>query len=231
MSELGICSRREADDLISKGLVYVDGERVSELGVKIHPDQQIRVSSEGRSQLSSKLTVLINKPIGFVSSQPEDGYKAAVELLTPENYDGKCPRLRRGWMRGLAPAGRLDIDSKGLLILTQDGVLAKRVISQDTEIEKEYLIWINKEPSQDQLAKLRFGLNLDEKELKPAQVEQLQPKHLKVILKEGRKRQIRRMCELVGLEVTGLKRVRIGKIMLGNLPNGKWRFLDREDSF
>jgi 23S rRNA pseudouridine2604 synthase len=142
--------------------------------------------------------------------------------------------------KGLAPAGRLDIDSTGLLVLTQDGRVARQLIGEDSGIEKEYLVRVNYEDvSTDvqaafppgQLARLRHGLSLDGQPLKPAQVEWQNPEQLRFVLTEGKKRQIRRMCEAVGLKVVGLKRIRIGRVVLGNLPLGQWRYLGHNERF
>jgi 23S rRNA pseudouridine2604 synthase len=131
----------------------------------------------------------------------------------------------------LAPAGRLDIDSKGLLVFTQDGRLAKHLTGEASQIEKEYLVRIAGELDDAELALLRHGLALDEKPLRPARVEWINPHQLRFVLLEGRKRQIRRMCNLVGLKVTGLKRVRIGRVLLGKLPEGEWRYLQPGEMF
>jgi 23S rRNA pseudouridine2604 synthase len=125
----------------------------------------------------------------------------------------------------VAPAGRLDIDSQGLIVYTQDGVLAKALIGENSPLEKEYLVRVEGRLSKEGLEKLNFGLELDGKPLKRAKVDWLNEDQLRFILKEGKKRQIRRMCEAVGLHVVGLKRVRIGQLMLGNLKEGQWRYL------
>ena len=131
----------------------------------------------------------------------------------------------------LAPAGRLDIDSTGLLVFTQDGRIARSLIGDDSSIEKEYLVRINGTINKNGLKMLNYGLSIDGKKLKKASVTWLNKNQLKFILKEGKKRQIRRMCEMVGLKVIGLKRVRIGKIILGDLPIGKWRYLSNDEFF
>ena len=133
------------------------------------------------------------------------------------------------------PAGRLDIDSVGLLILTQDGRIAKQLIGEDTDIEKEYLVRVKyskpgRLPDQE-LKRLNHGLSLDGQPLRPAKVHWQNDDQLCFILREGKKRQIRRMCELVGLKVLGLKRVRIGRVKLGNLPTGQWRYLGEDERF
>ncbi|QID18970.1 rRNA pseudouridine synthase [Nitrogeniibacter mangrovi] len=226
MSERGLCSRREADTLIEKGWVFVNGERVNELGKRFPPDVDIQLSRRGEAMQAERVTILLHKPVGYVSAQPEKGHKAAVELIVPQNLaPGGKQVFKRQHLKGLAPAGRLDIDSTGLLVLTQDGVIAKRLIGDDTKVEKEYLVRVEGKLSNADLARLNHGLELDGKALRPAKVQWMNKDQLRFILKEGRKRQIRRMCELVGLKVVGLKRVRIGKVRLGDLPQGQWRYL------
>ncbi len=231
MSERGLCSRREADRFIEKGLVEVNGEVINELGTKVTRRDSVRLLEQALAHQDKLLTIIINKPIGYVSSQPEDGYKAAMELILPgncfgdEKYSWKDSRCI-----GLAPAGRLDIDSKGLLILTQDGRLAKKIIGENSEIEKEYLVRIDRKLSEEEIDLLREGLELDGKKLKRAEVEVLNKDQLKMVLREGKKRQIRRMIELVGAKVTGLKRVRIGQLKLGQLPEGQWRLLEPDET-
>jgi 23S rRNA pseudouridine2604 synthase len=233
MSERGLCSRREADNLISRGMVKVDGVVVSQLGTRISPDARIEIVGIAKKQLKEKVTILINKPVGYVSSQPEKGYRAAVELVTKENLDpAETLPFQSKHTNGLAPAGRLDIDSQGLLVLTQDGVVAKTLIGENSEVEKEYLVRVTGRLSNEDLKRLNDGsLVLDGRKLLPAKVEWLNEDQLRFVLQEGMKRQIRRMCESVGLRVVGLKRVRIGKVMLGNLPEGKWRYLHDDESF
>jgi 23S rRNA pseudouridine2604 synthase len=232
MSERGMCSRREADDYIARGWVYVDGHKVEELGSRADPSAKITLDK--RSEAIQKVTVLLNKPVGYVSGQAEDGYRPAIALVIPENRDpdDRSPiRFARQHLRGLAPAGRLDIDSTGLLVLTQDGRIAKHLIGQDSRIEKEYLVRVEGRLSEKELQLLNHGLSLDGKPLKPAKVSWLNEDQLRFVLREGRKRQIRRMCELVGLKVTGLKRVRIGSVKLGKLPPGQWRYLGEQERF
>lgn len=238
MSELGICSRREADEWIARGWVRVDGKVVSELGSKVFPEQKVSVERQAAAEQSKRVTILINKPVGYVSGQAEDGYTPAVALIKAENRWSECAvdtQFHPTQLRSLVPAGRLDIDSVGLLILTQDGRVAKHLIGQDTVVEKEYLVRVEyTKPSvlpDAELRRLNFGLTLDGKKLLPAKVTWQNEDQLKFILREGKKRQIRRMCEMVGLKVIGLKRVRIGKVRLGNLPEGQWRYLRDDEQF
>jgi len=234
MSEQGLCSRREADRYIELGWVFVDGEQISELGTKIYPTQKIKLNKAAQAQQTRLVTILLNKPIGYVSAQPEPGYQPAVVLIKPENQfrkDQLTKRFQPAHLRNLAPAGRLDIDSQGLLVLTQDGRIAKQLIGDNSRIDKEYLVRVEGALPPAKLALLNHGLRLDGQALKPAQVSWQNQDQLRFILNEGKKRQIRRMCELVNLNVTGLKRVRIGKIKLGHLPDGQWRYLEDGESF
>jgi 23S rRNA pseudouridine2604 synthase len=234
MSEQGLCSRREADSYIERGWVLVDGERVSELGTKVYPTQKVTLAKGAEAQQKSRVTILLNKPVGYVSGQAEDGYKPAVTLIQAESRtkDDAAPlQFNPAQLRGLAPAGRLDIDSTGLLVLTQDGRIAKQLIGEDSPIDKEYLVRVTGTLTDRGLALLNHGLSLDGAALKPAKVSWQNQDQLRFVLREGKKRQIRRMCELVGLKVTGLKRVRIGKVRLGDLPLGQWRYLREDERF
>lgn len=234
MSERGLCSRREADSYIERGLVFVDGKRVSELGTKVDPDCAIRLDNAAQAQQQQRVTILLHKPVGYVSGQPEPGYQPAVTLIRPDTQwqDGRASQaFHPTHLKGLAPAGRLDIDSTGLLVLTQNGRIARQLIGENSGIEKEYLVRVSGHLDDMGLAQLNHGLSLDGRQLRPAKVSWQNADQLRFILKEGRKRQIRRMCELVGLKVVGLKRVRIGRIRLGELPPGQWRYLRDDESF
>jgi len=240
MSELGLASRREADEWIEKGWVRVDGRVVAELGSRVLPEQRITVDAKASNQQAQRVTVLLNKPVGYVSGQAEDGYEPALVLVTPANQwreDASGVRFLREHLRSLVPAGRLDIDSVGLLVLTQDGRVAKQLIGETSEVEKEYLVRVEPVDATGErlsargLELLRHGLELDGEALRPAQVEWVNDDQLRFVLTQGKKRQIRRMCEAVGLKVLGLKRVRIGRVMLGDLPSGQWRYLRAGESF
>jgi 23S rRNA pseudouridine2604 synthase len=279
MAELGLASRREADEWIGKGWVKVNG-RVAEMGMQVSPDVRIEIDKQAQGQQAKQVTVLINKPLGLVSGQAEDGHEPAITLVQPQNRwteDNARFFFHPSQLKSLVPAGRLDIDSTGLLVLTQDGRVARQLIGEDAVMEKEYLVRVMytgvlnaaaadsaaatyaaaprpAQPGQvtqlsriddddpvsqdvqsvfpaDKLALLRHGLKLDGQALQAAKVEWQNPEQLRFVLLEGKKRQIRRMCEQVGLKVVGLKRVRIGKVMLGNLPVGQWRYLAPHERF
>jgi 23S rRNA pseudouridine2604 synthase len=273
MAELGMASRREADAWIEKGWVKVNGQ-IAEMGMQVAADVRIEIDKEAKGQQAKQVTVLINKPLGMVSGQAEDGHTPAITLVAAQNRwpeDNARFFFHPSQLRSLVPAGRLDIDSTGLLVLTQDGRVARQLIGEDHVIEKEYLVRVvytgventaaatsaaatyAPVPKPTQLSRideddpvsndvqsvfpvaklqlLRHGLQLDGQALKHAKVEWQNPEQLRFVLHEGKKRQIRRMCEQVGLKVVGLKRVRIGKVMLGNLPVGQWRYLAPHERF
>ncbi|MGP1629684.1 MAG: pseudouridine synthase [Giesbergeria sp.] len=266
LAELGLCSRREADEWIAHGWVYVNGA-VAEMGVRVTPQDRVTVERAAQRLQDSRVTILLNKPMGYVSGQAEDGHEPAAALINPRSHWREDPgslRFTPPHLRGLAPAGRLDIDSIGLLVLTQDGRVARQLIGEDSTIDKEYLVRVvyeglgagalprsgeRAQPLQEiderdpvrtnvqavfpeaLLEHLRHGLSLDGQPLKPAKVDWQNPEQLRFVLTEGKKRQIRRMCEQVGLKVVGLKRIRIGRVTLGNLPVGQWRYLGAHEHF
>ena len=237
MTERGLASRREADEWIAAGWVRVDGE-MAVLGQRVRPEQAIEIDPRAMKQQAKQVTILVHKPIGLVSGQAEDGYAPAVTLVIPANRwsgDRSENSFHPGQLRHLVPAGRLDIDSTGLLVLTQDGRIAKQLIGDQTRVEKEYLVRVRPlqaGPMPERAVKmLTHGLELDGVKLRPAHVSWQNEEQLRIVLREGRKRQIRRMCELVGLEVLGLKRVRIGSVVLGPLPLGQWRYLGDDERF
>jgi 23S rRNA pseudouridine2604 synthase len=220
LGQSGVCSRREAEALIEQGLVFIDGEKVTDTGRKILPGQTLVLIDGGAAPLS----VVLHKPMGIVSAQPEQGQVPAVRLLTRAALIGDSPSIPDRDTR-LAPLGRLDMDSRGLLILSDDGVLAKAIIGPESDLEKEYLVRVTGKITPEKIARLCHGLSMDGRQLKPAKVSVVEGQQLRFILKEGRNRQIRRMCELVGMHVMDLVRVRIGSLNLGDLPEGKWRVL------
>ncbi|MCW5636154.1 MAG: rRNA pseudouridine synthase [Rubrivivax sp.] len=237
LTERGLASRREADEWIAAGYVRVGGVPAG-LGQRAQPDAVIEIDERARHLQSQRVTVLLHKPIGYVSGQAEDGHEPAATLVVPGNRwrdDRSGIAFHRGHLRGLAPAGRLDIDSTGLLVLTQDGRIAKLLIGDGSRVEKEYLVRVRHlRPGPlpaAELERLRHGLALDGVALKPARVSWANEDQLRFVLREGRKRQIRRMCELVGLQVLALKRVRIGSVVLGALPPGQWRYLGPHERF
>jgi 23S rRNA pseudouridine2604 synthase len=239
MAERGICSRREADEWIMNSWVMVDGVIIDTLGSRINPDAEIVISSYAHEVQSELVTIILHKPVGYVSGQAEDDYQPAIVLVHPDNEWLDDPELnqhhakefQRRYLHGLAPAGRLDIDSTGMLVLTQDGRVARHLIGENSTVEKEYLVRVEGNLTEANMKLLNVGLSLDGEKLKPAKVSWQNEDQLRFVLREGKKRQIRRMCEMVGLHVVGLKRVRIGSVNLGKLPVGQWRYLRNDERF
>lgn len=245
MATLGLASRREADEWIEAGWVRVDG-RVAALGDKVGPHVRIEIDARARQRQAERVTILVHKPLDIVSGQAEDGHVPAVTLVRRDSRWANCG-VERGFdsrqLTGIAPAGRLDLDSTGLLVLTQDGRVARTLIGEDSQVEKEYIVHVDwRDPwawSDAALARMRHGLVLDDQPLQPARIERVasptsdedQSGVLRFVLTEGRKRQIRRMAEQVGLRVTALHRVRIGRVALDDLPLGQWRYLRADESF
>lgn len=251
LAELGMCSRREGDVWIEKGWVLVNGA-VAAMGQTVFEADNIEVADAAQAEQAQQVTILLHKPVGYVSGLPEDGHESAATLIGPQSQWVQDPvrtRFQARFTRGLAPAGRLDIDSTGLIVFTQNGLVARQLIGENSDVEKEYLVrvhWVGDNPHADsevvqtdvasvfpadRLSLLCEGLSLDGQALRPAQVSWQNPEQLRFVLKEGKKRQIRRMCEQVGLKVVGLKRIRIGTVVLGNLPVGQWRFLAPAERF
>jgi 23S rRNA pseudouridine2604 synthase len=228
LAQSGVCSRREAEALIGRGLVSIDGARVDDVGRKIEFGQTLVLNDAAQGELQASLTVMLNKPVGVVSSQPEGDQVPAVRLLTAQALRGESPVIPDRNTR-LAPLGRLDQDSHGLLVLSEDGVLAKALIGPESRLDKEYLVRVAGPITEDKLARLRHGLALDGRQLRPAKVTSAGEQRLRFVLMEGRNRQIRRMCELVDLAVTDLYRLRIGPLRLGDLPEGRWRVLTADE--
>jgi 23S rRNA pseudouridine2604 synthase len=222
LAQSGVCSRREAEALIAEGAVLIDGDAVTDVGRKIQPGQTLTLRREGASW-----SVVVHKPLGYVSAQPDPGQVPAARLLTANRRSGPGPVADPG--HSFAPLGRLDKDSRGLLLLSDDGVLARALIGPESRIEKEYKVRVEGDITPEKVRRLRHGLTLDGKALQPAGVFFISPGRLRFVLTEGRNRQIRRMCEQVELRVTDLFRVRIGNLRLGDLKEGSWRHLLPEE--
>jgi 23S rRNA pseudouridine2604 synthase len=222
LAQAGICSRREAEDLIRRGLVFVDGVRVDDVGRKIAAGQTLILEEDAGAAAQAKLSVILNKPVGVVSAKPERNQIPAARLLTRAALYGEAAAIPDR-AASLAPLGRLDMDSRGLLILSDDGVLAKAIIGPASGLDKEYEVRVGGAVSEQKLALLRRGLRLDGRALAPAKVAHHGGGRLRFILTEGRNRQIRRMCNLVDLAVLDLFRTRIGPLQLADLPEGRWR--------
>ncbi len=212
LSEQGVCSRRHAEKLIVAGLVSVNGEVVTELGTKVDPavdkvDVDDRVVEERR-----KLAyVALNKPVGIVTTCSQRGARTVMDLVKTAGR--------------MFPVGRLDKDSSGLLLMTNDGMLAYRLTHPKFGHEKEYIVDVAFPITEGALSKLRHGLKLDGRRTQGARAWKAGGRRFRITLREGRNRQIRRMCRKIGNPVTRLKRIRVENVTLGSLEPGKWRYL------
>jgi len=226
MANRGLCSRREAERLIAAGQVSVDGVVVREQGCKASPDAVIEISPDTSSTLGGRLTVILHKPVGIVSTQPQADQVPAWKLIGNDTVQGRIDSetlasIARKPER-FSVAGRLDRASRGLLVLTEDGRVAKRLISGH-EVEKTYLVRVAEVVRDEQLRKLRGSMTLDGEPLLPMRAERVSANSIRFVLVEGRKHQIRRVCRRVGLNVTDLLREAVGPFRLEGLPEGRWR--------
>lgn len=211
---LNIASRREADKLIKDGKVKVNGEIIINPAIQVAENDKIICDIENYK--NEKIYIKLNKPVGYVVSNNKKEGKPIYKLLGEE-------------LKNLYPVGRLDKDSKGLILFTNDGVFSRKIIGEESECEKEYYVKLEGNISDGALKKLEFGISLDGKKLKPAIVKRVSKNSFNIILKEGRNRQIRRMCEKVGFEVILLKRLRISNIYLNDLQEGKFEYLTKDE--
>lgn len=209
--------------------IKANGKTIERPEHKIHIHDFILIDHKAFRDLQSQKTVLLNKPINFVSSFDDPKYEQAVSLINKSNFAGHnfSESDIVSFQKSLGVVGRLDADSRGLLIFTQDGSFAKSIIGPESHVEKEYIVKVKGRITKDKLKLLCFGLKLDDQILKKALVEEISNQTLKFILTEGKKRQIRRMCKAVDLEVVDLKRIRIGDIHLPKtLKEGQWIYLN-----
>ncbi|WP_288622373.1 pseudouridine synthase [uncultured Brachyspira sp.] len=214
ISSLNIASRREADKLIKDGKVKVNGEIIINPAIQVRENDKIICDIEDYK--NEKIYIKLNKPVGYVVSNNKKEGKPIYKLLDEK-------------LKKLYPVGRLDKDSKGLILFTNDGIFSRKIIGEESECEKEYYVKLEGNISDGALKKLEFGISLDGKKLKPAIVKRVSKNSFNIILKEGRNRQIRRMCEKVGFEVILLKRLRISNIYLNDLQEGKFEYLTKDE--
>jgi 23S rRNA pseudouridine2605 synthase len=214
IAQKGLASRREADRLIDQGRVKVNGKVVAEKGLKVDPDADtVEVDTEG---LAARTYVALHKPAGYVSlARPLPGEPRVVTALVD--------------IPGLFPVGRLDRDTTGLILLTDDGTLVTALNHPGAAKEKEYEVTLDRPVPDGVLAHLAAGVPMMDTRTRPARVRRTGPNAFRIILTEGRNRQVRRMCRKVGFAVTALRRVRIDCVVLGDLPVGRWRHLTPEE--
>lgn len=214
----GVCSRRRGEEMIAGGRVRVNGAVVTEMGFKVDSSADEVLFDDQRVDLPAEpqfVYYAVNKPKGYVSSCAQDNAKLVVDL---------APKDVRVY-----PVGRLDKDSTGLILLTNDGRLHLELSHPSFDHEKEYEVWLKTSVAQGALHKIRTGLNLDGTKTRPVKLRVLGPNHVLMVMQEGRNRQIRRMFQKVGNEVIALKRVRFANIKLGNLKEGQYRALTAKE--
>lgn len=218
MSQQGIASRREADKLIEKGFVKVNGEVVTEMGLKINPEtDELEVDSVQMKADKKLITIAINKPKGYVCSMKatrQDPHIVTDLVNIPER---------------IYPVGRLDKETSGLLLLTNDGTLVNQIIHPSSESEKEYEVTFDVQIPMGAIRKLEQGVKLNGEKTLPTRVKKIGPAKIRIILKEGKNRQVRRICQKVGFPVKNLKRVRIKDLELGDLQLGEWFYLNQNE--
>lgn len=219
LADAGIASRRKSEEYIKKGLVKVNGKIIKELGVKIDQDKD-KIEFKGKIVKSKKeeyVYIILNKPAGYVSTCKKGKERGRIVLDLIEKK-----KMLRLW-----PIGRLDKDSEGLLILTNDGELTNKLTHPKFEKEKEYEVEVNNPLDKEFLIKMQRGVRINGYKTRPAKTNQIGKNKFKIIIKEGKKRQIRKMCEILEYKVVKLKRIRIGKLRLGNLKKGEWKVLKK----
>ncbi|MCC2626003.1 MAG: rRNA pseudouridine synthase [Burkholderiales bacterium] len=217
LKDQDICSRRKADEFIAKGYVKVNGQIVTELGLKVDPQKdKVEILPELLQEKSEFKYIILNKPIGYVCS------KSVNEGL---NIFSLLPNIK-----GLTYAGRLDKDSRGLLLLSNDGKFVYKALGNEFKCEKEYIVRVNKPITENFLNSISNGsITLDDKRIRPCRVSQVNEYVFGIILTEGINRQIRRMAEHQGYTVLDLERVRIGNIRDRTLSKGQWRYLTKTE--
>lgn len=215
LAKSGIASRRHCEELIRRGSVSVNGRVVTDMGVQVDPTRD-HVTYQGRRVEPSQKKVLImfHKPAGVLSTM-QRGRERGKTLAEAINYPGR-----------LFPVGRLDRDTTGLILLTNDGDLAQKLSHPRYEHEKEYQVTLSTTPTVEQIQRLNQPFMIEGYQTQPAKVASIKPNVLRFVLKEGRKRQIREMCRQTKLHITQLTRVRVGSYRLGNLAPGQWQVID-----
>jgi 23S rRNA pseudouridine2605 synthase/23S rRNA pseudouridine2604 synthase len=216
LSAAGVCSRRKGEEYIQAGRVAVNGQVVLELGTKVDPAaDQVAVDGNPVSFSQPLIYIALNKPAGYVTSCSHPGEKIVIDLVD-------VPAR-------LYPVGRLDKDSTGLLLLTNDGRLHHKLSHPSFDHEKEYDVTVAKPITDGALRKLAAGLPMMDTQTRPARVRRKTARRFRIVLQEGKNRQVRRMVRKVGNQVTGLKRIRVANIKLGNLARGAWRYLTEQE--
>lgn len=216
IASCGICSRRKADDLILQGRVKINNEVVTNLGAQVNSNDVVKVDNKEINKEEKKVYIMLNKPKGYVTtSHDQFNRKSVLDLI---NEDVR-----------VYPIGRLDMYTEGLLLLTNDGEFSNKMMHPRNKVEKTYIVTTDTKITNKQINDLRTGVDIGGYITKPAKVRILNNNRLEIIISEGKNRQVRRMCESVGINLLNLRRVKIGKLKLGNLQSGKYRYLTEQE--
>lgn len=212
----GICSRRKADELILNSKIKINGKIITELGINVEEKDIVEFEGKVLKLQQEKVYLMLNKPTGYITTSIEQfGRKCVLDLIEED--------LR------VYPIGRLDMDTEGMLLLTNDGDFANKLMHPKNKIKKSYIVTVDKEVELNKLEKLRNGVDIGDYITKPAEAQMLDKNHLKIVISEGKNRQVRKMCSAVGINLISLKRESIGNLKLGNLKLGKYRKLTDEE--
>ncbi len=216
IASCGICSRRKADDLILQGRVKINNEVVTNLGAQVNSNDVVKVDNKEINKEEKKVYIMLNKPKGYVTtSHDQFNRKSVLDLI---NEDVR-----------VYPIGRLDMYTEGLLLLTNDGEFSNKMMHPRNKVEKTYIVTTDTKITNKQINDLKTGVDIGGYITKPAKVRILNNNRLEIIISEGKNRQVRRMCESVGINLLNLRRVKIGNLKLGNLQSGKYRYLTEQE--
>lgn len=216
IASCGICSRRKADELIEAGKVKVNDQIVTNLGMQVSDTDVVKVEDKVISKEEKKVYIVLNKPKGYVTTNNEQFNRKSVIDLIHEDVR-------------VYPVGRLDMYTEGLLILTNDGEFSNKLMHPRNKIEKTYVVTTDTNVTKEQIENLKNGVDIGDYFTKPAKVKMVGNNKVEIIISEGKNRQVRRMCESVGINLLNLRRTKVGKIDLGTLQTGKYRYLTEEE--
>ncbi|WP_297277796.1 pseudouridine synthase [uncultured Brachyspira sp.] len=216
IASINIASRREADKLIQNGHIKINGIVITNPATQVSENDNIECDTKQHEE--NKIYIKLNKPRGYVVSKNKEEGKPIYNLIKND-------------FNNIYPVGRLDKDSNGLILFTNDGVFSRKIIGENTNCEKEYYVKVNDDVPDGALKKLEYGISLDGQKLKPAKVKRINKNSFYIILTEGKNRQIRRMCQKIGFEVIVLKRLRIADILLNDLKEGDFQYLTKDEIY
>lgn len=216
IASCGVCSRRKSDELISSGKVKVNGQVVTNLGEKVSSKDIVEVDNKLIQKEEKKVYIVLNKPRGYVTTNSDEYNRKNVIDLIDEDVR-------------VYSIGRLDKDTEGLLLLTNDGEFSNKVMHPRNKIEKTYIVTTDTNVTNEQLEKLRNGVDIGDYITRPAKIKRIGNDKVQIIISEGKNRQVRKMCDSVGINLLNLRRIQVGNILLGNLQSGKYRYLTAKE--